>query len=88
MKNSTLKGALGALAVIGGILAVKKISERKRFVKGLFDEYDIKERTPFGFADKIRELNDEQYNELKGKIKSRFANRCHGRHHRSEATHF
>ena len=47
------------------------------------DYTDVKER-----IDIIRELNDEQYNELKGKIKSRFANRCHGRHHRSEATHF
>ena len=76
MKNSTLKGALGALAVVGGILAAKKIAQRKRFMKSIFEDYDIKERTPFGFADKIRELNDEQYNELKGKIKSRFASKC------------
>ena len=76
MKNSTLKGALGALAVVGGILAAKKIAQRKRFMKNIFEEYDIKERTPFGFADKIRELNDEQYSELKDKIKSRFASKC------------
>lgn len=76
MKNSTLKGALGALAVVGGVLIAKKIKDRKRFINGIFEEYDIKERTPFGFADKIREMNDEQYNELKSKMKKQFASRC------------
>lgn len=76
MKNSTVKGALGALAVVGGFLAVKKIAQRKRFMKSIFEEYDIKERTPFGFADRIREMNDEQYSELKNKIKKQFASKC------------
>ena len=77
MKNSSLKGAFGALAVVGIALAVKKMAERKKAVRGIFEEYDIKERTPFGFADKIRELDDEKYEELKSKIKEKFAsNRC------------
>ncbi|MEY8761833.1 hypothetical protein [Chryseobacterium tongliaoense] len=76
MKNSALKGALGALAVVGVALVAKKMAERKRFVRGIFDEYGIKERSPFGLADKIREMNDEQYQELKGKFKKEFASRC------------
>lgn len=76
MKNSALKGALGALAVVGIALAAKKIAQRKRFIKGIFNEYGIKERSPFGLADKIREMNDEQYQELKGKFKKEFTSRC------------
>ena len=76
MKNSGLKGALGALAVVGVALAAKKISERRKFMKGIFEEYDIKERNPFGFADKIRELDDEKYAELKDKFRNEFASKC------------
>lgn len=76
MKNSSLKGALGALAVVGVALAAKKMAERRKFMKGIFEEYDIKERTPFGFADKIRELDDEKYAELKNKFKTQFASKC------------
>lgn len=76
MKDSTLKGALGALGVVAGVLIAKKIGERKKFIKGIFDEYGIKEKTPFGLADKIRELNDEEYAELKGKFKAQFASKC------------
>lgn len=76
MKNSSLKGALGALAVVGVALAAKKMAERRNFIKGLFDEYDIKERTPFGLADKIREMDDEKYAELKEKMKKQFSTKC------------
>jgi len=77
MKNSSLKGAFGALAAVGVALAVKKMADRKKMIRGIFEEYDIKERTPFAFADKIRELDDEKYAELKSKIKEKFAsNRC------------
>jgi hypothetical protein len=76
MKNSVLKGALGALAVVGVALVAKKMAERKRFIKGIFNEYGIKERSPFGLADKIREMDDEQYQELKGKFKKEFASKC------------
>lgn len=76
MKNSNLKGAFGALAVVGIAFAVKKMTDRKRVMKGIFAEYDIKERTPFGFADKIRELDDEKYAELKGKLKEQFSSKC------------
>jgi hypothetical protein len=76
MKNSALKGALGALAVVGVALIAKKAVQRKRFIKGIFSEYGIKERSPFGLADKIREMDDEQYQELKGKFKKEFASRC------------
>lgn len=86
MKNSSLKGAFGALAVVGIALAVKKMSERKKTIKGIFKEYDIKERTPFGFADKIRELDDEKYAELKTKIKEKFASkRCCTKSYRRES---
>jgi hypothetical protein len=85
MKNSVLKGALGALAVVGVALVAKKMAERKRFVRGIFNEYDIKERSPFGLADKIREMNDEQYQELKGKFKKEFASKCCHRHEKHEA---
>ncbi|AZA55257.1 hypothetical protein [Chryseobacterium sp. G0201] len=79
MKNLVLKGALGALAVAGIAIIAKKAIERKRFVKGIFNEYGIKERSPFGLADKIREMDEEQYQELKGKFKKEFASRCHHR---------
>lgn len=76
MKNSALKGALGALAVVGVALIAKKAIQRKRFIKGIFDEYGIKEKSPFGLADKIREMNDEEYQNLKGKFKKEFASKC------------
>lgn len=76
MKNSVLKGALGALAVVGVALVAKKMTERKIFIKGIFNEYGIKEKSPFGLADKIREMNDEEYQELRGKFKKEFASRC------------
>ena len=76
MKNSGLKGALGALAVVGVAFAAKKMGERRKFMKGIFEEYDIKERTPFGFADKIRELDDEKYAELKDKFHTQFSSKC------------
>ncbi|SHK80648.1 hypothetical protein [Chryseobacterium polytrichastri] len=79
MKNSVLKGALGALAVVGVAIIAKKMADRKRFVKGIFNEYGIKERSPFGLADKIREMDEDQYQELKGKFKKEFASRCHHR---------
>lgn len=79
MKNSVLKGALGALAVAGVAMIAKKAIERKRFVKGIFEEYGIKEKSPFGLADKIREMDEEKYQELKGKFKKEFASRCHYR---------
>lgn len=76
MKNSVLKGVLGALAVAGVAVVAKKVIERKRFVRGIFNEYGIKEKSPFGLADKIREMDEEQYQELKGKFKKEFASRC------------
>lgn len=76
MKNSALKGALGALAVVGVTLIAKKAVQRKRFIKGIFDEYGIKEKSPFGLADKIREMNDEEYQEMKSKFKKEFSSRC------------
>lgn len=79
MKNSVLKGALGAFAVAGIAFVAKKAIERKRFVKGIFEEYGIKEKSPFGLADKIREMDEEQYQELKGKFKKEFASRCRHR---------
>ena len=76
MKNSILKGVLGALAVAGVAMVARKVIERKRFVRGIFNEYGIKEKSPFGLADKIREMDEEQYQELKGKLKKKFKSRC------------
>ncbi|QRA41299.1 hypothetical protein [Chryseobacterium cucumeris] len=76
MKNSALKGALGALAVAGVALIAKKAIQRRRFIKGIFDEYGIKKKSPFGLADKIREMNEEDYQELKGKFKKEFRSKC------------
>lgn len=76
MKNSVLKGILGAVAVAGVAVIAKKVIERKRFVRGIFNEYGIKEKSPFGLADKIREMDEEKYQELKGKFKKEFSSRC------------
>lgn len=76
MKNPILKGILGAVAVAGVSILAKKAIERKRFVDGIFDEYDIQDKTPFGLADKIRELSDEEYEELKSKFKNEFSCKC------------
>ena len=76
MKNSILKGVLGALAVAGVAMVARKVIERKRFVRGIFNEYGLKEKSPFGLADKIREMDEEQYQELKGKLKKEFKSRC------------
>ncbi|MBW7674814.1 hypothetical protein [Chryseobacterium chendengshani] len=76
MKNSVLKGVLGALAVAGVAMVAKKVIERKRFVRGIFNEYGIKEKSPFGLADKIREMDEEKYQELKEKFKKEFSSRC------------
>ena len=56
MKNSILKGVLGALAVAGVAMVARKVIERKRFVRGIFNEYGIKEKSPFGLARKERPL--------------------------------
>ena len=81
MKNSSLKGVFGVLAAVGIAFAVKKMADRKKTMKGIFEEYDIKERSPFGFADKIREMDDEKYAEMKAKIKEKFASKhCCKRH--------
>jgi len=84
MKNSVVKGALGALAVAGIAMIAKKAIQRKKIVKGIFEEYGIKEKSPFGFADKIREMNDEDYQELKGKLKKEFASKCCKKEFRKE----
>ncbi|WP_294267563.1 hypothetical protein [uncultured Chryseobacterium sp.] len=76
MKNSVVKGIFGALAVAGAAMVAKKAIQRKKIVKGIFEEYGIKERSPFGLADKIREMNEEEYQELKGKFKKEFASKC------------
>lgn len=76
MKNSVLSGVLGALAVAGIAMVAKKVIERKKFVKGIFDEYGIADKSPFGLADKLRELDEDQYQELKGKFKKEFASSC------------
>lgn len=86
MKNSVLKGALGALAIAGAALIAKKAIQRKRFVKGIFEEYGIREKSPFGLADKIREMDEEQYRELKGKFRKEFASKCCANEGRKERT--
>ena len=75
MKNSRLKGVFGVLAAVGIALAIKKMADRKKTMKDIFEEYDIKERSPFGFADKIREMDDEKYAEMKAKIKEKLTSK-------------
>ncbi len=72
MKKGIL--AIAGLATIA--IIAKKAQKRKAFVKGILDEYDVKERTPFGFADRIRTLSDEEYNSLKEKVKSQLGRGC------------
>ncbi|KFC19495.1 hypothetical protein [Chryseobacterium sp. FH1] len=72
MKKGIL--AIAGLAVIA--IIARKAQRRKAFVKGIFDEYDVKERTPFGFADRIRTLTDDEYDGLKNKFKTEFQSKC------------
>lgn len=76
MKNSGFKGALAALAVVGVALAAKKMSNRRKLVKGIFKQYGITEKSPFAVADKIRELDDEKYAELKNQLKTQLDSKC------------
>lgn len=76
MKNSVLKGILGAVAVAGVAMVAKKAIERKKTIKGILGEYGITEKSPFGLADKIREMDEDQYQELKAKLKEEFASSC------------
>lgn len=85
MKNSNLKGVFLALAAVGVALAVKKMGERKKTMKNILAEYDIKGRSPFALTDKIREMDDEKYAELKNRIKENFASkRCCNRRFKRE----
>ena len=36
----------------------------------------VKEKTPFGVADRIRKMDDEEYNAFKEKVKSEFSRNC------------
>ncbi|QOW10234.1 hypothetical protein Q73A0000_07575 [Kaistella flava (ex Peng et al. 2021)] len=76
MKNSNVKGVLGALAVVGIAMLVKKMADRRKTMKAIFAEYGIKEKTAFGVVDKIRELDKDKYEELKNKFKTQFASKC------------
>jgi hypothetical protein len=70
------KGILAIAGLAAIAIIAKKAQKRKAFVKGIFDEYDVKERTPFGFADRIRTMNDDEYNAMKEKVKSHFRRGC------------
>ena len=39
MKNSSLKGVFGVLAAVGIAFAIKKMADRKKTIKGIFEEY-------------------------------------------------
>lgn len=66
------KGILAIAGLAGIAFLAKKVQERKAAFKAVFDEFDIKERSVFGFADKIRTMDDEDYNALKNRMKSQF----------------
>ncbi len=76
MKNSNLKGALGALAVVGVGLLAKKAIDKKKAVRTILGDFGIQEKSPFGVADKIREMNDEQYQEFKTRMKTELQSKC------------
>ncbi len=70
------KGILAIAGVAVVALIARKAQQRKAFVKQIFDEYDVRERTPFGFADRIRSMSDDDYAEMKAKVKSHFGRGC------------
>ncbi len=76
MKKSNRNSALGALAIVGIALAAKKAMERKSVLMGILNDFDIKEKNPFSVADKIREMDDEKYNEFKNRMKSSMPTKC------------
>ncbi len=70
------KGILAIAGVAVVALIAKKTQQRKAFIKEIFDEYDVKEKTPFGFADRIRSMSDEDYHAMKDKVKAHFSRGC------------
>lgn len=76
MKNSNVKTVLGAFAVLGLAMAANKMYQRRKAMKAILEEYGIKEKTAFGVVDKIREMNDEKYTEMKDKIKNQYKSEC------------
>ena len=70
------KGILAIAGLAAIAIIAKKAQKRKAFVRGIFDEYDVKEKTPFGLADRIRTMNDEEYNALKEKVRTQFGSGC------------
>ncbi|MDQ0477810.1 MULTISPECIES: hypothetical protein [Chryseobacterium] len=76
MKNSNVKTALGAFAVLGLVMVANKMYQRRKAMKAILEEYGIKEKTAFGVVDKIREMDDEKYLEMKNKIKNQYESEC------------
>lgn len=70
--NRRGNGLLGILAVVGGALFVKKMSDRRQNMCNTLADYGINERSPFAIADKIRAMDQEKYDELKDKMKQQF----------------
>ena len=70
------KGILAIAGLAAIAIIAKKVQKRKAFVREIFDEYDVKEKTPFGLADHIRTMNDEEYNALKEKVRTQFGKGC------------
>lgn len=70
------KGILAIAGLAAIALIAKKAQKRKAIFKNIMDEYDVKERTPFGFADRIRTMDDNEYNAFKEKVKAQFGKGC------------
>ncbi|MCG2793045.1 MAG: hypothetical protein L6262_05830 [Weeksellaceae bacterium] len=70
------KGILAIAGLAAIAMIAKKAQKRKAFVREILDDYDVKEKTPFGFADRIRTLTDEDYNALKERVRTEFGKGC------------
>ena len=70
------KGILAIAGLAAIALIAKKAQKRKAIFRNILDEYDVKEKTPFGVADRIRTMDDKEYNAFKEKMKTHFSKGC------------
>ena len=66
--NGNGKGILGLIAVAGAAILVKKAVVKKRKVKGILRSYGIEDCRPVAIVDKIRGMEQSQYDEMKAEF--------------------
>ena len=72
MKN----GILAIVGLAGIAILAKKAQEKKSAIKSILNDFEIDEKTPFGVADKIRTMSDEDYQDFKSQMKNHFGKCC------------